>query len=69
MIELVKQAGMSIIICPSAALSMKQLDMVAPLHNSIAPFPKAAWPPECRATWAWTTSTTYSCRLWMAICG
>ena len=39
-IELVKEAGMSIIICPSAALSMKQLDMPAPLHNSIAPYPK-----------------------------
>jgi cytosine/adenosine deaminase-related metal-dependent hydrolase len=39
-IELVKEAGMSIIICPSAALSMKQLDMTAPLHNSIAPYPK-----------------------------
>ena len=39
-IELVKQAGVSISICPSAALSMKQLDMPAPLHNSIAPFPK-----------------------------
>jgi hypothetical protein len=32
-----KAAGMSVIVCPSAALSMKQLDKVAPLHNSIAP--------------------------------
>ena len=39
-IEIVKDAGMSIIICPSAAMSMRQLDMTAPLHNSIAPFPK-----------------------------
>ena len=39
-IELLKEAGVSIIICPSAALSMKQLGMNAPLHNSIAPFPK-----------------------------
>lgn len=36
-IELVKDAGIGIIICPSAALSMKALDAVAPLHNSIAP--------------------------------
>jgi cytosine/creatinine deaminase len=34
------EAGMSIIICPSAALSMAKLPMSAPLHNSIAPFPK-----------------------------
>jgi hypothetical protein len=39
-IELVKDAGLGIIICPSAAVSMKQLDMNGPLHNSIAPFPK-----------------------------
>jgi cytosine deaminase len=39
-IELLKEAGVSIVICPSAALSMKQLDMAAPLHNSIAPFPR-----------------------------
>jgi cytosine/creatinine deaminase len=31
---------MGIIICPSAALSMQKLPMTAPLHNSIAPFPK-----------------------------
>ena len=37
-IELVKDAGMQIIVCPSAALSMKQLDRPSPLlHNSIAP--------------------------------
>lgn len=36
--RLMKQAGLSVIICPSAALSMKQLDLNGPLHNSIAPF-------------------------------
>jgi len=39
-IKLVKEAGMSVYICPSAALSMKPLKMDAPLHNSIAPFGK-----------------------------
>ena len=39
-IEKVVEADMGIIICPSAALSMKQLPMNAPLHNSIAPYPK-----------------------------
>lgn len=39
-IELIKEADMGIIICPSAALSMKQLPMTAPLHNSIAPYAK-----------------------------
>ncbi len=39
-IRKVKDAGMNIVICPSAALSMKQLGMDAPLHNSIAPFEK-----------------------------
>jgi len=39
-IHLLKDAGVSVIVCPSAALSMKQLDMNAPLHNSIAPVPK-----------------------------
>jgi cytosine/adenosine deaminase-related metal-dependent hydrolase len=39
-IRLLKDAGVSIIVCPSAALSMKQLEMHAPLHNSIAPVPK-----------------------------
>ncbi|MGH8552497.1 MAG: hypothetical protein ACRERS_04310, partial [Methylococcales bacterium] len=32
-----KSAGLSVIVCPSAALSMKPLDKIAPLHNSIAP--------------------------------
>jgi adenosine deaminase len=39
-IKLLKDAGVSVICCPSAALSMKQLDMNGPLHNSIAPVPK-----------------------------
>jgi cytosine/adenosine deaminase-related metal-dependent hydrolase len=39
-IEKVVEADMGIIVCPSAALSMKQLAMTAPLHNSIAPFTK-----------------------------
>jgi cytosine deaminase len=36
-ISIMKDAGVSVICCPSAALSMKMLDMTAPLHNSIAP--------------------------------
>lgn len=39
-IDKVLEADMGIIICPSAALSMKQLPMDGPLHNSIAPYPK-----------------------------
>jgi cytosine/adenosine deaminase-related metal-dependent hydrolase len=39
-IRLLKDAGVSVIVCPSAALSMKQLDMQGPLHNSIAPVAK-----------------------------
>lgn len=39
-IEKVKEADLGIVICPSAALSMKMLGMEAPLHNSIAPYPK-----------------------------
>lgn len=39
-IEKVLEADLGIIICPSAALSMKQLPKHAPLHNSIAPFQK-----------------------------
>ncbi|HVK08472.1 MAG TPA: amidohydrolase family protein [Gemmataceae bacterium] len=39
-VRLLKDAGVSVIVCPSAALSMRQLDMQAPLHNSIAPVPK-----------------------------
>ena len=39
-IKLVKDAGMSLICCPSAAVSMKQLKMDSPLHNSIAPVVK-----------------------------
>jgi len=36
-ISIMKDAGVGVICCPSAALSMKMLDMTAPLHNSIAP--------------------------------
>ncbi len=39
-IEKILEADMGIVICPSAALSMAKLQMTAPLHNSIAPFPK-----------------------------
>jgi cytosine deaminase len=39
-IEKIVEAKMGIIVCPSAALSMKQVPMTAPLHNSIAPFVK-----------------------------
>jgi cytosine/adenosine deaminase-related metal-dependent hydrolase len=39
-IEKIVEAELGIIVCPSAALSMKQLPMNAPLHNSIAPYPK-----------------------------
>ncbi|MCI4625111.1 MAG: amidohydrolase family protein [Candidatus Magnetoovum sp. WYHC-5] len=37
-IGLIKDAGLNIIVCPSAALSMKPLSNInAPIHNSIAP--------------------------------
>jgi cytosine/adenosine deaminase-related metal-dependent hydrolase len=36
-IDLVRDAGIGIIICPSAAISMKPHDLMAPIHNSIAP--------------------------------
>ena len=39
-IKLCKEADLGIIVCPSAAISMKQLDMQSHLHNSIAPYPK-----------------------------
>ncbi len=39
-IALVKEADMGLIICPSAALSMKQLEVSGPSHNAIAPYPK-----------------------------
>ena len=39
-VELCKEADVGIVICPSAALSMRQLPMTAPLHNSIGPFVK-----------------------------
>ena len=39
-IEKMLEADIGVIICPSAALSMKCLDKPAPIHNSIAPFVK-----------------------------
>jgi len=39
-IALCKEADVGIVICPSAALSMKMLPMQTPLHNSIGPFVK-----------------------------
>merc|ERR1712147_597740 len=39
-IALVKEADVGIVICPSAALSMKMLPMQSPLHNSIGPYVK-----------------------------
>lgn len=39
-VQLCKEADVGIVICPSAALSMKQLPMSGPLHNSIGPFVK-----------------------------
>ena len=38
--RLLKEAGVGVIVCPSAALSMKQLDVRAPSHNAIAPVPE-----------------------------
>jgi cytosine deaminase len=41
LIKLIKDAGIGLIICPSAGLSMRQLNNIAaPIHNSIAPFVK-----------------------------
>lgn len=37
--RLLREAGVSVVVCPSAAVSMKQLAMEGPLHNSIAPVP------------------------------
>merc|ERR1712097_111489 len=34
------KADVGVVICPSAALSMKMLPMQTPLHNSIGPFVK-----------------------------
>lgn len=36
-IDLLKNSGVSIIVCPVGAISMRQLDKIAPSHNSIAP--------------------------------
>merc|ERR1712066_739283 len=39
-VALCKTADVGIVICPSAALSMKMLPMQSPLHNSIGPYVK-----------------------------
>lgn len=39
-VALCKEADVGIVICPSAALSMKMLPMQSPLHNSIGPYVK-----------------------------
>lgn len=36
-LKVVQDAGMHIVVCPSAALSMKPHELNAPIHNSIAP--------------------------------
>lgn len=38
--KLLKMAGISIVVCPGAAISMKMLPYSAPLHNAIAPVPE-----------------------------
>ncbi len=38
--KLMKAAGLSVVCCPSAALSMKAVSEKAPTHNSIAPVPE-----------------------------
>ena len=35
--DLLKDAGITVIVCPSAAVSMKPVNAMAPIHNSIAP--------------------------------
>tara|TARA_Y100001938_G_scaffold146003_1_gene223913 strand:- start:1593 stop:2303 length:711 start_codon:yes stop_codon:yes gene_type:complete len=35
--DLLKDAGITVVVCPSAAISMKPINTVAPIHNSIAP--------------------------------
>lgn len=35
--KMFKKAGISIVVCPAAAISMKMLPFQAPLHNAIAP--------------------------------
>jgi len=40
-IALIKEADMSVIVCPRAAIDMMQMrDQMAPIHNSIAPVPQ-----------------------------
>jgi cytosine/adenosine deaminase-related metal-dependent hydrolase len=35
--QLMREAGLTVVVCPSAALSMKALPYNAPIHNAIAP--------------------------------
>lgn len=39
-LSLVKDSGMHLVVCPSAALSMKPHELMAPIHNSIMPLQK-----------------------------
>lgn len=39
-IALMRDAGLSVVCCPSAALSMRPMPLTAILHNSIAPVPE-----------------------------
>lgn len=39
-LALMRDAGLSVVCCPSAALSMRSLPMTAVIHNSIAPVPE-----------------------------
>jgi len=38
--HLMREAGLTVVVCPSAALSMKALPYTAPIHNAIAPVPE-----------------------------
>jgi cytosine/adenosine deaminase-related metal-dependent hydrolase len=38
--RLMREANLTVVVCPSAALSMKMLPYNAPLHNAIAPVPE-----------------------------
>lgn len=38
-LDMLKDSGVGVIVCPSAGISMKSLPKDAPLHNSIAPVP------------------------------
>ena len=68
-IRLLKDAGVSVIVCPSAALSMKQLDMHGPAAQLDRPGAEAPRRGRAGLPRAWTTSTTCSCRWSTATCG